>query len=101
MLPQFGAVLAVFALLFATLWFLRKRGALRTSASLPFTLRGQRASKAKLLEQVDRLQLSPTHTLSVIKMGERAILIGTSPAGFCLVESSPWKSVQAIAESQS
>jgi hypothetical protein len=28
-------------------------------------------------------------------MGERAILIGTSPAGFYLIESTPWKGLEA------
>jgi hypothetical protein len=99
LLPQIGAILAVFGLLGATLWFLRKRGALRSNGALPFALRGPRLSgKPKLLEHADRLQLSPTHSLSVIKMGDRAILIGTSPAGFCLVESSPWKNIQASSQ---
>lgn len=101
LLPQLAGVLLVFAILGCTLWFLRKRGALRVNGRLPLALRGARISgKTKLLEHADRLQLSPTHSLSVIRMGDRAILIGTSPAGFYLVESSAWKSVQPIPEAE-
>lgn len=47
----------------------------------------------RLLDRVVGLQLSPTHSLSLIRMADRGILIGISPAGFCLIESSPWKSI--------
>jgi hypothetical protein len=33
-------------------------------------------------------------------MGDRAILIGTSPAGFHLVESAPWKTLEAVSPEQ-
>jgi flagellar biogenesis protein FliO len=97
LLPQFAAVVVAFAIMGLTLWFLHKRGALQVRKGLPFNLsvpRSRTTSKTKLLEQADRLQLSPTHSISVIKMGERAILLGISPAGFYLVESSPWKNLQ-------
>jgi flagellar biogenesis protein FliO len=84
-LPQLLAVLGVFGLLGATLWWLRRRGMV--------SLR-HRPSRARLLTCADALQLSPTHALSLVRMGDRAILIGTSPAGFCLIESSQWKSVE-------
>lgn len=100
MLPQIGAVLAVFALLGLTLMWLRKRGAVQFSPRIPFRLPGGGTSKSRLLEQVDRLQLSPTHSLNAVRMGDRVILIGTSPSGFYLVESSPWKSVQPHLETQ-
>jgi flagellar biogenesis protein FliO len=96
LLPQLSAVLTVFALLGLTLWWLRKRGALQFNAKLPFRLPSARtARQRKVLEHVDALKLSPTHSLSVVKMGDRAILIGTSPSGFCLVESSSWKTLHA------
>lgn len=84
-LPQLAAVLGVFALLGFTLWWLRRRGMV--------TVGRTKTSPQKLLKRVDALQLSPTHALSLVRMGERAILIGTSPAGFYLVESTPWKAL--------
>lgn len=84
-LPQLAAVLGVFALLGVTLWLLRRRGLVTMN---------RKTSPYKLLTRVDALQLSPTHALSLVRMGERAILIGTSPAGFYLVESTPWKALE-------
>jgi hypothetical protein len=52
-------------------------------------------SRARLLERVEALQLTPTHSLSLIRLADRAILIGTSPAGFHLVESTSWKTLEA------
>jgi flagellar biogenesis protein FliO len=93
--PQSIGILAVFALLGFTLWWLKKKGAIQMAAFLPSRWSGRRPRESqRLLERVDGLQLSPTHSLSLIRMADRAILIGISPGGFCLVESSPWKSLQ-------
>ncbi len=95
LLPQLTAVLGVFAILGVTLWWLRKRGALQMSPLASFRPVSSRLTgRNKILERVDALQLSPTHSLSLVKMADRAILIGTSPAGFYLVESSSWKTVE-------
>jgi hypothetical protein len=60
---------------------------------LPWTF-GRKHGPAKVLQRIDALQLSPTHALSLVRMGDRAILIGTSPSGFHLVESSSWKTLE-------
>jgi flagellar biogenesis protein FliO len=100
-LPQLAAVLGVFALLGFTLWWLRKRGAVQGAPLLSFGLSSSRGrGQGKMLQRVDALQLSPTHSLSLVRMADRAILIGTSPAGFYLVESSSWKTLQAQADVQ-
>jgi hypothetical protein len=92
--PQFWGILAVFALLAFMLWLLKKKGAVRMAAFLPRWSVGRQRGEERLLERIDGLQLSPTHSLSLIRMADRAILIGISPGGFCLVESSPWKPIQ-------
>ena len=91
--PQFLAVLLVFALLGATLWWLRHRGTVQLTPMLPFR-RTAKGSSGKLLQRIESLQLTPTHALSLVRMGDRAILVGTSPAGFHLVESTPWKTLE-------
>jgi flagellar biogenesis protein FliO len=95
LLPPSVAILFVFALLGLTLWWLKRKGVVKMAAFLPpqFTARRPKG-EARLLERVDSLQLSPTHSVSLIRMADRAILIGISPGGFCLVESSPWKALQ-------
>lgn len=100
-LPQLLAVLGVFSLLGLTLWWLRRRAAGR---SAPLSFRISKRGKSvypKMLERVDALQLSPTHSLNLIRMADRAILVGISPSGFYLVESSPWKTLEAQREAQS
>lgn len=92
-LPQLLAVLGVFGLLGATLWWLKRRGAMQVAPGLPFGLSNRKSNPDKLLQRVEALQLSPTHALSLVRMGDRAVLIGTSPAGFYLVESSSWKTL--------
>lgn len=101
MFSQSICVLAVFGLLGLTLWWLKKRGAIQISSIIPAVLAKRRARDGeKLLERVDGLQLSPTHSLSLIRMADRAVLIGISPSGFHLVESTSWKSLQSQAEAK-
>jgi Flagellar biosynthesis protein, FliO len=88
--PLFS-VLFVFALLGVTLWWLRRRGAAQLKPIFALRIK---TGGGKLLQRVEGLQLSPTHGLSLVRMGDRAILIGTSPAGFHLVESAPWKTIE-------
>ena len=101
LLPQVSSIIAVFSLLGLTLWWLKKKGTIRVAAKLPSWWKGRRSKGSeRLLERIDGLQLSPTHSLSLIRMADRAILIGISPSGFCLVESSRWKSLQPAADQE-
>jgi hypothetical protein len=95
-LPQLLAVFGVFILLGLTLWWLRQKGAVELRSYIPprfATSRGR--SQTRLLGRVEALQLTPTHSLSLVRLADRAILLGTSPAGFHLVESTSWKSLEA------
>jgi flagellar biogenesis protein FliO len=92
-------ILLVFALLAFIMWWLKKKGAIQMAALLPSRLAARRSgTRERLLARVDGLQLSATHSLSLIRMADRAILVGISPAGFYLLESSPWKSLQSGAD---
>jgi hypothetical protein len=75
-----AAVVGVMTLLGATLLVLKKRGA--ASFRLPGTGSAQRH-----LELIERLTLSPQHTLHLVRTGGRSILIATSPSGCELLES--------------
>ena len=79
-LQQMLAVLAVLGLLGATLWWLRSRGLAHIS--------GLPARRSGRLERLERLPLTPTHTLHLVKVADRAILIACSPAG-CQVIDTP------------
>jgi hypothetical protein len=85
-LQQMLAVLAVFGCLGSSLWWLRTRGIARFAIN-----RGSRKTGA--LEQVERLPISATHTLHLIRMADRAILVASWPGGCQTVESSPWNQI--------
>lgn len=98
---QYLAVLSVFALLGFTLWWLKSRGVVQMASLFPFRMpRPRQRTQEKVLHRIDALQLSPTHSLNLVRMADRAILIGTSPAGFYLVESSSWKTLQQAGAEQ-
>jgi hypothetical protein len=82
-LQQMLAVLAVFGALGGSLWWLRNRGLAR------FAVGGDKKA-AGVLAHVERLPLSPTHTLHLVKMADRGILIASWPGGCQAIESSAW-----------
>jgi flagellar biogenesis protein FliO len=77
---QMAAVAGVLTLLVATLWWLRGRGAVAF---------GRPRSAGKTLESLERLALSPQHTLHVVRFAGRQLLIGVSPAGCVVLDSDP------------
>jgi flagellar biogenesis protein FliO len=72
---QVSAVMLVFALLGATL---------RRGASWRFA-RGLRSSAARSLEAVERLALTPQHSLHLVKIGGREVVVATYPQGCVLL----------------
>jgi len=82
---QLLGVAAVISLLLVSLAWLRRRGLLRPAGH------GGRARKLRQLEPVDRLALTPQHSLHLVRMGGRVLLVGRSPAGITLLESAEWQ----------
>jgi flagellar biogenesis protein FliO len=74
LLQQGFALLAVFGLLGTALWFLKGRKSLN--------LRG-----ARRMQIVERIALTPQHTLCLVKVGDRLMMIGTAPSNCQLIES--------------
>ena len=81
---ELGAVLLVLGVLGATLWALRKAGAVRWRAPGGARTRGR-------IEVVERIALSPGHALHLVRLGSRGLLIATHAGGCTLVESLPWQ----------
>ena len=86
---QILGVMAVFGLLAATLWWLRRRGL----ANVPALAQRR---KVRILRIVDRVPLAPAHSLHLVRMADRAILLTVSPTGCQVLESSPWSSIQKL-----
>jgi flagellar biogenesis protein FliO len=76
---QVSAVLLVFSLLGAALWTLRRAGRLR----LPTGLRP--VSRGRSLESVERLALTPTHSLHLVRISGREVVVATYPQGCALL----------------
>jgi len=87
---ELAAVGGVLTLLVATLWLLRRRG---FAGLLPV----QRTA-AKRLECLERLSLGPQHTLHLVRMGDTALLLASTPAGCALVQSLPCSDIERSRE---
>lgn len=72
---QYGAVFLVLALLGGALWLLRRRGWAAAGRGRP----------GRQLEVVDRLALSPQHSLHLVRAGDTVILLACSPGGCAVV----------------
>ncbi len=83
-MQQMLAVLIVMALLFGALQWLRRRGL----AHLRIGSRLRRSQRR--LELLEKLPLTAQHSLHVVRMDGRSLLIGVSPSGCSLLQS--WKS---------
>lgn len=72
------AITFVFALLWLALWVLRKRGRIRTGL-------GSSRSESRLLESRGKLTLGPHHSLHLIRVREREVVLAIHPAGITLI----------------
>jgi len=81
---QLMAGVFVIGLLAGALWLLKRGSAIR------FRLPGQGQPDERILESRERLPLSPQHSLHLVRVGERAVLVAVHSGGCSLIESRPW-----------
>ena len=86
-ISQVGTVLFVLMLLGATLYWLRRKGF--ASMSLKSLHRGAE----RRMQSIERLSLAPNHSLHLVAVGGRVLLIGVSPGG-CAVLDGDCKGLQ-------
>ena len=72
---QYLAVAATLGVLGGVLWWLRRRGYAVAA--------GRRAGRP--LQTLDRLALSPQHTLHLVRVGPAVVLLACSPGGCAVV----------------
>ena len=77
-IQQMAAVGLVLMLLGASLWALRRRGIAR------FSLAGRPARRR--LECLERMPLGPQHTLHLVRVDGRELLVASSPSGCALLD---------------
>ena len=88
LIPQFFAILFVLALLAAAIWLLRRRSLLQ------FNLPG-RTQSPRQIHAVERLSLTAQHSVHLLRVGGRGVLLSTHPSGCTLLESRPWQEFQS------
>jgi flagellar biogenesis protein FliO len=80
------AITLVFALLWAALWFLRKKGALRGGFPLRAGFGRGRARRGPL-ELRAKLALSAQHSVHLVRIGERELVLALHPCGVTLLST--------------
>ncbi len=73
---QLVPVIAVFGVLAAALWLLKRRGLASFS---PLWNRGPQTG-ARKLEVIERIALTPTHSLHLVRVSGQVVLIGVAPS---------------------
>ena len=85
-IEQMLGVVAVLALLGAMLWWMRRRG-------LVAPLLPRRTARHRL-ELLERLPLTAQHSLHLVRMAERALLVAVSPSGCVVLDSCEARAVE-------
>ncbi len=73
---QLGAIVFVFSLLGGALWWLRARKMVTFGPARPNISR---------LQVVDRVRLTPQHSVHILKTGDRELTIAVHPSGCTLL----------------
>jgi flagellar biogenesis protein FliO len=78
-IQQSLSVLVVLALLGGTLWWLRTKGL------AVFAVKAS-GGRAKAMKVIERVTLTPQHSLHLVRVAEKTMLIATSPGGCSILE---------------
>jgi flagellar biosynthetic protein FliO len=81
MLQQILAIFLVLALLVIALWLLRRKGLASVNWSL-----ARRHTGTKQMQVLERVALSGHHSLHLVRVRDRVILVGLSPSSCTRIE---------------
>jgi flagellar biogenesis protein FliO len=79
-MQQVLGVVAVLTLLGGSLWWLRRKGLAQ------FNVRGPGGNKTKSMRLIERLALTPQHSLYLVRVADRTMLIAASPGGCSILD---------------
>lgn len=74
MTEQILAALFVLGLLFATVWVFRRKGLVKAGPLW------KRPGSGKQIELVERVALTPQHSVHLVRIGDELLLVGVSPS---------------------
>lgn len=79
------SVFLVLALLGGSLYWLRRKGVAR------FGLGRTGRANTRRMQSIERLPLTPQHSLHLVNVAGRILLIAVSPGGCSVLETSEWR----------
>lgn len=79
-IQQALSVVLVLGLLGGALWWLRRRGMAQ------FAFRAPGGGRRKTIQVIERMALTPQHSLHLVRVADRTVLIAASPAGCSILE---------------
>ncbi|MBI4874036.1 MAG: FliO/MopB family protein [Acidobacteria bacterium] len=85
-MAQLAAVAAVFALLGAAVWWLRRAGTLGSWSARP-------SAGRPLAERVGRVPLGPHQRLELVRLAGRVLVIAVHGSGCSLLDTVSWSEV--------
>ena len=86
---QILSIIIVLSALGAGVWVLRRRG----FANFSF---GRHASPGKRLEVVERMPLTASHSVFLIRVGDKLMAVGLSPSGYQILSTEPGSSARSL-----
>ncbi len=87
-------ITVVFLLLWAALWMLKKKGI------VGMRVIGNRSAETPCLRIVDKIRLTPQHSVHVVSVEGRRMVVGVHPTGFTLLEPAPATLARAAGENR-
>ena len=79
-IQQALSVVLVLGLLGGALWWLRRKGMAQ------FSFKAPGSSKRRSIQVIERMALTPQHSLHLVRVADRTMLIAASPAGCSILE---------------
>lgn len=83
-IQQALAVLFVLGLLGGTLYWLRRRG------MAAFNVKAAGRASGRRMHLLERLPLTAQHSLHLVSVGQRVLLITVSPGGCSVIDGAEW-----------
>jgi hypothetical protein len=90
MVQQILAVFLVLGLLMAALWLLRRKGFATLNLAAGANLFAGKAALTKRMRVIERVVLTPQHSLHLVSLDNRLILFAASPSGCHAVDPTPF-----------
>ena len=85
LIQQTLTVVFVLGLLGGTLYWLRTKGIAR------FSVKGIGRASTRRMQSIERLPLTPQHSLHLVSVSGRVLLIAVSPGGCTVLDGSTWE----------